>query len=217
VRVSTNGGAAFAAVAPLSADSTTNGPPPAVAIGDGVIYVVYFLDDSHIDMRRSLDNGVTWQAAVQLASDAYPNDDTRAVTISASATHALFAYSAKSGSEKWVRYRRTTNQGAQWSTTTDLSSPSGFPSYHPVINLNSGIGRVTFFACGNANCTHSAAAYRQTSNGTSWTAAVTVSATGPNWADAEGVGYSGKVIVLYDAQHGTAFGDCGCDTYVRTK
>jgi len=219
IRVSTDGGASFGSTTDLAIESKVTGARPAVAVGNGVIYAVYFIDATHVDMRRSLDNGTTWTSAIELAADASPYDNTDAISLTASGTHAYLAYAATSGTSKWVRYRRTINKGATWTSAVDLSSPSGAGSYHPYIFLKSNVVRVVYFECTVSNCARNGAVvrYRQSSNGKTWTAPETVSTSGPIWADPYGVGYAGRVIVLYSAQHGTNPYTCACDVYIRTK
>jgi hypothetical protein len=215
VRVSTNGGISFGAATDL-ATLSADGAWPVIAVGNGVIYAAYFADDTHVNMRRSLDNGTTWEPAVELAADAY-SGNLKALSLTASARHAYLAYAAQGGGSKWVRYRRTINLGASWTPAADLSDPSGNKEYQPSIDLHSGVVRVVYVECLISTCNRSVVKYRESSDGTTWTPAETASLTTTRWAVPDGVGYAGQVIVLYTAQHGRSVYDCSCDLYVSTK
>jgi hypothetical protein len=216
IRISTDGGASFGSVTDLATVSTPYGPRPAVAVGNGVIYAAYFVDETHVNMRRSLDDGATWTPAIELAPDAI-HDYLVALSLTAARDHAYLAYATKSGVSEWVRYVRTIDKGATWTTAADLSSPSGHPSYHPVIDLDSGVVRIVYYECTVSNCSNAVVTYRQSSNGTTWTAPETASLTATSWADPTGVGYAGRVIVLYGADHGDSPDGCACDVYVSIK
>lgn len=218
IRVSSDGGASFGPLTDLSTVSTSYAPWPVVAVGDGVVYAAYGVDDTHVDMRRSLDNGATWAPAVELAADAWAQSNLLALSLTASGGLAYLAYAAQSGASEWVRYRRTTDKGASWTDVADLSSPSGNKSYKPWINLSTGVVRVVYIECSNTSCSRSVVKYRESSDGTTWTPPETASLNTPTtWADPWGVGFAGRVIVLYTAQHGRDVYTCACDLYVSTK
>lgn len=217
VRISNDGGATFGGVQTLATLSSGYFRPPMVAIGNGVIYVAYLATETSIELRRSLDGGANWTAAVQLASDVSYQQNIYAMSLTASRSHAYLAYSAENGSSRWVRYMRTIDKGSTWSPVADLSSPSGTASYKPVISLKGSVVRVAFTTCGNSSCTSSRVSYRQSSNGTTWTTVETASHSGPSWAEAKGVGYAGRIIVLYDAERYRSVYDYNSDVFVRTR
>jgi hypothetical protein len=215
IRISTDGGNSFGSAQTLATISSSYVRPPMVAIGKGVVYVAYLVNDTNIEFRRSLDRGTSWSLANQLASDASYGDNIYALSLTASGSKAYLAYAAESGPSRWVRYRATADKGNTWTPAADLSSPSGFPSYKPVISLKGNVMRAVFQQCGNNSCTNSTVSYRQ--SGANWGTMETVSPSGPSWAEPAGVGFAGRIIVLYDAEHGTNPYLADSDVYVRTR
>jgi hypothetical protein len=192
-RVSVDGGATFGRAKTIANVSSVHDAGfPAVAVGKGVIYVAYFTTDSRLRIKRSRDSGKTWSSASSIANNAV---SVYGASITAAGGQAYVAYTADDGSAVWARYRRTTDKGASWSTAANLSPRSGNASFMPVISLRGGVVRAAFGRC-DSPCDSAAVFYRQSSNGTSWTAAETV-ATGTFLAFPGGVGYAGSIVVLY--------------------
>jgi hypothetical protein len=193
IRVSTDGGASFAKAKTLATSSGMS--RLAVAVGKGAIYAAY-TDATGLRVRRSTNSGSTWSSARLIDSvDAGHFGDP---SITAVGGAAYVAYTALAGLDVWARYSRTTDKGATWTSPANLSPRSGPRSLQPSISLQGGVVRVVFGRDLDPDGLTGAAFYRQSSNGTSWTAAEMVSVptiTPTAWP--VGVGYSGKVIVLY--------------------
>ena len=219
VRVSTNDGASFGSEKTIASITSTYIQPPVVAIASGVIYVAYFVDPTTIELRRSLNNGVRWTRAQAIADDGYLDTNINAVSITAERSSAFIAYSAKSGADRWVRYTHTVDKGVSWEPLADLSPASDFPSDTPVIDLKDGIARAVYSICVRAGCSTGAfvGAYRESSDGTSWSAAEVASHSSALWAVPEGVGWAGRTLVLYAADHYASPYVSDADMYVRSK
>jgi hypothetical protein len=193
IRVSTDGGASFAKAKTLATSSEPS--RLAVAVGKGVIYAAY-TDATGLRVRRSTDSGSTWSSARLIDSVDAGHFGNPSITAVGGA--AYVAYTALAGPDVWVRYSRTTDKGATWTSPVNLSPRNGPRSLQPSISLQGGVVRVVFGRDLDPDGFTGAAFYRQSSNGTSWTAAEMVSVptiTPKAWPT--GVGYAGKVIVLY--------------------
>jgi hypothetical protein len=186
VRISTNGGTSFSNAKILSAA----GYFPQVAVGTGIVYVAWVTDSSNgnfkLHVRTTTNGGTTWSTSSTPVSNAFDNS----FSITAAANHAYLAYTVATG----ISYKRTLNNGGSWSSAMKLSAASG--SWFPVITLQNGILRAIYGVITSTPDVHETDYYRQSSNGTSWTTPKPI----PNSNTPLGVGYSGKIIVLYGAQ-----------------
>lgn len=158
-----------------------------VAIGGCVVYVAYPDEtyprlDFPIVVRRSLDAGASWTGPQLIAK----TDLSATFSIAAAGDKAYVAWTARVHST-WIRYRRTTNRGATWSSGMDLTSRSG-NAREPVISLRSGVVRLAY-----AKSLDSGVRYRASADGATWTRAQTVSNSGTPL----GVGFAGNAIVIY--------------------
>ena len=217
VRVSGNGGTSFDAPTTLASISADWMRPPAVAVGGGVIYVAYFINDTNVRLRRSLDGGVTWKPPVTVSNNGSVAMNIVALSAVAAGDRAYVAFTVENAGQTWTRYRRTANSGASWSSPIDLSVPSANPSLIPELALKAGVLHAAFEQCGDPSCATSAVYYRSSANGTTWSAAEKVSHNGPEWAYPGGVGFAGRIIVPYSADNGGTdpFGP-NSDVFVRT-
>jgi hypothetical protein len=204
VRVSTNGGASFGKTKTLA----TSARGSTVAAGKGVIYVAYSKQNGSVQLRRSRDSGGSWTPATTITRNG------EGAQLTASGAHAYIGY-AQGSAASWVRYRRSTNKGATWTSPVNLSSSTGRPSYSLHMSLKSGVVRAAFERCLDAACDTSGVFYRQSSNGTSWTAAEKVSTDAGRDAHPAGVGFAGRIIVLYGIHVGLD-GYLDPNVYVRT-
>jgi hypothetical protein len=189
VRVSTDGGVSFGAVKTFSANLNFAYESIAVAAGAGVVYVGYAATDTKLVSRRSTDGGASWGAAIT-ATNAYVGQD--AVSLVADGTHAYFGYSRKNpnvAGAGTVRYRRTTNSGASWSSEKMLAS-STWNTGSPSLFLQNSVLRAVYH---RHRSTGFSVYYQQSGNGTSWSSAESVDTSGC----CPYVTYAGKIIVLF--------------------
>jgi hypothetical protein len=201
-RVSTNGGSSFGSARTLATISADYVRLPVVAVGNGVVYAAYFIDNRQIRMRRSLDGGVTWKTATTVANNGSLRETIDALALTAEGSAAYVGYAFKNSSGIGIRYRRTTDKGATWSAAANLAAPSNKPRYGPKLSLRDGVVRASFARCTTSKCAGSAVFYRQSTNGTSWSAADKASHNAADWANPAGVGYAGRVILLYTGDNG---------------
>jgi hypothetical protein len=195
VRVSKNGGSSFAAAKKLASTPQAWEPlRPAVAVGKGVIYVAYFLDETRLRVRRSVDSGATWSAATKIADNATVYGWAE---LTASGSQAYVAYTAENATAIWVRARRTANKGSSWASATNLSPSTDNTSIYPVISLAGGVARAAFTRCLDVECMTAGVFYRQSSDGTSWSAVEPVPTGTAPVALADGIGYAGRIVVLF--------------------
>jgi hypothetical protein len=80
----------------------------------------------------------------------------------------------------------------------NLSPPSARENWGASLSVRDGTVRAVFERCLDLDCNRSGVFYRQSSNGTSWTAAERVSTTARDYAWPAGVGFAGRIIVLYN-------------------
>jgi hypothetical protein len=194
VRVSKDGGSSFATAKKLASTASWNPLRPAVAVGKGVIYVAYFLDETTLRVRRSVDSGATWTTATKIADNAAAYGWAE---LTAAGSQAYVAYTAENTSTMWVRARRTADKGSSWASATNLSPSTANMSLFPVISLAGGVARAAFTRCLDVECITLGVFYRQSSNGTSWSAVEPVpTGTAPD-ALADGIGYAGRIVVLF--------------------
>jgi hypothetical protein len=193
IRVSTNGGATFAArQVVLGAVGARN---HAVAVGDGVIYVAYGTWKNGIWLRRSLDDGASWSSATKLTAG---KTGRRGITLTAEGSAAYLGFARKTTEYTggWTpSFRRTLDKGASWSGQIHLAMPST-NAQPPVIALQGGIARAAFARCQKRGC-ELRVFYRQSPDGLDWTPSERVSPAGS--ATPFGVGYTGgKIVIGYD-------------------
>jgi hypothetical protein len=193
VRVSGDGGTSFGSAVILSTRSRLIGH--AVAIGRGVIYVAYHEGNSLL-LKRSLDSGTTWSAPTAIA-----DESAGWLTITAAGTHAYVASTVINTYPNWwkVVYRRTTDSGVTWSPLMDLS-PAAWTGYGAHIALQRGIVRAVFQRClpVESGCVDTRTYYRQSSDGTSWTALEEIPPEDLGGSPV-GIAFADKVLVLYAA------------------
>lgn len=207
VRVSTDGGASFGPATVIATAGEESGVD--VAIGKGVIYVAYVVGSGTLRVKRSLDSGDTWSAA-RTMTNRFLGDR---LSLTASGSHAYISYTIPNSGFNFskIRYRRTTDEGANWSKPGNLS-PGNWTSYAGDIDLKGGVVRATFVRCTTEFdiCVDNRVFYRQSSDGINWTTPERVSPKSVFDAWEPRVAFAGKILVLYAADT-----DSGTDVYVR--
>jgi hypothetical protein len=190
-RVSTNAGTSFSPATTVA----TRGFFPRVAVGDGVVYVLYSHGDyDTIRVARSVDDGATWGRRTN-----FGRYGSTSYSITAEGSDAFVAYETSNADTFWaVRYRATSDRGTTWSAARDLL-PDSWSGYNGQLSLRAGVLRATFVRCHDSFdvCSDTGRIfYRQTSDGVHWTGAQRVSPKSL-YAESLGVGFSGTPIVLY--------------------
>jgi hypothetical protein len=165
VRVSTDSGASFAAADILSGSGGEMGL--AVAIGDGVIYAAYSVGYERLRLKRSLNNGMSWSDAARITNNLW--DD--GFSLTAEGAHAYIAYTGPNDFPNFsqVRYRRTLDGGAHWSSTMPLASRDWTTS-DPDLGLAGGVLHAVFALCAADidYCAGYWAIYRRSTDGVTW-------------------------------------------------
>jgi hypothetical protein len=207
VRVSTDGGLNFGSRRILASNGWHAGDPtfpggeytPVVAIGNGIIHVVYYFDGTTLRYRNSSTEGVAWSAIKTMTTSA-----DLAMDMAAAGDAVLIGYTylyndpISHTTKVQVVYRRSADAGATWYAKLALAPAGGNETYGPVVSQRGGTWRVVF---ARINATHDGAVviYRESADAVTWTAASSVSPTSQGWGLPEGVGYAGAPIVLWQA------------------
>ncbi len=207
--VSTDGGLSFGEAFTVASGA---GHGPAVAVGDGVVYVAY-TEDVQLLVRRSLDGGSTWTAPDSLGK-VVPDTfwGPAFASIAADGANAYIAYDVETQPNSFIRYRQTTNSGQTWSKPVNLSPPSDHRLYSelPVITQQGGTihvayGRCNFWfegACDLGTQWSSELVYRHSNNGIAWSRGETVVDGFPGRVLPVGLGVAGRVMAFYSLEFG---------------
>jgi len=195
VRVSTNGGSSFSA---RRAIATTGFQPgvgssnfdleafPDVAISVGVINVAYRTTNREVRLRRSIDNGASWQPAQTILTNARGAID---LASTQGGYEVLIGYSVFSArGDAYVAIRRSTDRGRSgtWEAPILLSPRLGPAEGDPVLSNRAGLWRVAYTRCNNLQCSNQSVVFRQSGNGLVWSSPEQV--TGSAFPDAKAVG-----------------------------
>jgi len=192
-RVSTNGGVSFLPGTTIA----QRGFFPRVAVGNGVIYVLYAAGEyDFVRVVRSLNNGASWGAAFTagVADSVY-------YSITAEESRAYIAYESTTEDTFWgLDYRGTDDKGSSWTQARSLL-PASWSGYDPMLSLHHGVLRATFVPCHDSGdyCDDSGRmVYRQSHDGLHWSKPEYISPKGL-YPEPRGIWFAGKPIVLYEA------------------
>ncbi len=207
-RVSTNNGASFAAPDLLTGKGEESGL--AAAVGDGVIYAAYSVGFDRLRIRRSLDNGATWEPASVVTNEMWDFG----FSLTAEGDHAYIAYTGPNDFPQFgqVKYRRTINGGATWQSQRNLASGS-WSTHDPDLGLAGGVLHAAFTRCTPEFdiCEKDRIFYRRSTTGTSWGTPHRVSPRSFFFAFSPAVG-SHRAVVTFIGEH-----EDGLDAYARTR
>jgi hypothetical protein len=131
-RRSTDGGATFSGIVNLS-NTPGDSKSPAIALSGNRVYIVWFDSDDtdngeEILYRRSTDGGATFGSTFNLSNNA---GGSLSPAISASGNRVYVVWSDNTPGNSVVFYRRSTDGGATFGSTRNLSNPadgSGSPA-----------------------------------------------------------------------------------------
>ncbi len=193
VRVSSDGGQSFSGADLLA----SAGGRPALAIGEEVIYAAYSVGDNKLRIKRSLNDGATWSTPVTITSD---TDTLEEWSITAEGSHAYVGYMSATDYYD-LRYRRTTDRGASWSSEMSLSPPE-WEVYGPQISLEGGVLRATFSrqTVIQDMVFEGPVFFSRSADGLNWSTPSRVSPKSMLGAYAAGVTHAGSTIVLYSGE-----------------
>jgi hypothetical protein len=193
VRVSHDGGATFDSKRALWSGHYDYNPGFSVAVGNGVIYAGVGLPGEGILVRKSVD-GSSWSASRRLAK---PGSGTLGFQLVAEGQQVYLGYTkpTATGSAPWVR--RSINGGATWSTGVKIASANEALAW-PVMNLKDGVLRVVYGrTVTTSNPATTEVFYKQSTDGTAWTAPTSVSTAPPHYSIPIGVAHGDHTVVAY--------------------
>jgi hypothetical protein len=148
-RVSSNGGRTFGAKQAL--DEVDTGASPKVAVGlDGKVHVVYNRGFFNLWYQSSGDAGQHWTAPRRVARDI---ELTSIPAIAAAGQTVIIGYTQLvDGPDRWVKYRRSTDNGASWELPKQLATRDAKNTLQPVFSVRNGRWRAAFMQCQTAIC-----------------------------------------------------------------
>jgi hypothetical protein len=193
VRVSHDSGSTFDPKTALWTVPTANYRGFSVAVGDGVMYAGFGTATDPVRMRSSLD-GVHWSPSTSLTN---VGSGALGFQLVAEDQQVYLGYAkpTSTGSTPWVR--RSTNGGVTWSPGVKIA-PENSALDWPHMNLAGGVLRVIY---GRNVTTNEPATtevfYQESSNGSTWTAPVSVSTTPPHYSIPIGVAHGDHTVVAY--------------------
>jgi hypothetical protein len=200
VRRSGDGGTTWSTAALLT--TTTNHPYgdaffdafPDVAAGTGIFYIAYYATSASLRVKRSTNGGATWTTATTIAT----NGSGWLPDVAAAGSSAVVGYAVPTSTAQYAAIRRTADKGATWKTVVKLTPTTAAVAFQPVVAYGGSAWRVLYERCLTTSCASSAVYYRGSTTGTTWTAAQKVSTTTRPYATPTGLGYSTRVIAMYD-------------------
>ena len=170
-RVSSNGGNTFGAAQALNEVSSPAFPRVAIGL-DGRIHVVYQdglvpSGASETWYQRSRDARQQWTAPQRLATS------TEGSTIAAAGRVVLIGYQrlvmVANRPERWVKYRRSIDNGATWESPKQLATKEGQNTVQPVFSVRNGRWRAIFVRCQTFICDQATIRLRSSiDKGVSW-------------------------------------------------
>jgi hypothetical protein len=195
VRVSTDGGLSFGAARLIATEGEENDTD--LAIANGAIVAAYGLTGNRVRIRRSVDQGVTWQPPVAITGNAGFGD----LSLAAAGKEVVIGFTGSNptaGEFSQVRYRRSTDRGASWAKVRPLA-PADMTTSNPDLSVKGGIIRAVFERCTTEFdiCVNARILYRQSADGRTWTAPERVSPASIGEGIDGAVTYAGAIVVVY--------------------
>lgn len=175
-RRSTDNGATWKAVVNLSTNPGIS-ILPQIAVSGSNVYVVWTQLNSDITLgdifiRKSTDNGATWGSKVKLSVSPYVGTNLEAATriaVSGANVHVVWANDALQ-----ILERRSTDNGATWKPTVNLSNTTGL-AHEPSVAVSGSNVYVAWMEEGHDNS--DVFVRRSTDNGSTWKSKVNLSNT----------------------------------------
>jgi hypothetical protein len=134
LRRSTDEGATWKSKVNLSNAPDYSDEFPKMAVSGSNVYVVWFgseevfTGDSDIFLRRSTDKGATWKPVVQLSN----TGNAQSLHVAGSGSNVYVAWKDRetsSSTNSDIFFRRSTDNGASWKSTVNLSNNDGESNY----------------------------------------------------------------------------------------
>ncbi len=188
VRVSDDGGATFGA---KTSWHTSDTDWSAVAVGNGVVYVLHLNGQGSPVVRRSNDRGETWTKILPLPDISAPYY----ASIAAAGNNVFVTYVGGDDYED-VLVQRSSDKGSAWSQPDSVVSNLSAP-YEPKVTIDGGVMRMIY-------TTDDGLYYTESHDGQSWSDPDFV--TRRKWGGY--VGFAGRPIVVYEGRQ---------DIFVRTR
>jgi hypothetical protein len=200
VRVSSDGGLTFGnatAIASTSLAFSSGHDGRAVpVIGSQFAAIAYSSSPTTIRLRRTTDWGATWSTPATITS----KGSWQGPGAIAAGSTVLVGYATQASDDSATVYRRSTNKAASWGGVITLAPMSSLPAFAPVFGYAGGKWRVAYERCTTNACVASRIRYAESSNGSTWSAAETVSSGGEAvYVTPIGIARTSRTLVAYTA------------------
>jgi hypothetical protein len=147
---------------------------PALAVGDGVVYLVWMGSRSAIKLRRSLDGGATWAPAITLETHARGSKTVR-IAASGRAALVVFMYDDGQG-PSYTATVATSDAGATWTTRAKVSTGTT-PALSGDVIFKAAKWRIAYLQCGDDSCSWTDVWYRDSLDRKTWSRPAVINST----------------------------------------
>jgi len=197
-RGSVDNGATWGPKVKLSSSGDNVGVLAQITASGSNVFVAWSESNDEIFLRRSTDNGATWKPAVNLSNASGPSTDPQ---ITASGSNVYVVWQDFVPSNYDILFKRSTDNGATWKPTVNLSNNAG-DSYLPQIAAVNSNVIVTWkdSTPGNADILFK----RSTNNGASWKSTFNLSKNFGDSAYPQIAAFGSSVFVVWQ-QDNTPF------------
>jgi len=175
---------------------------PHVAASGSTVYVVWSEETSgktntDIFFRRSLDNGSTWQSALQLTDNTGQSENP---AIAASGANVYVAWEGIISGNEEIYFRMSADSGSTWNSSKRMTNNTGFSRVPSIAASGANVGAVWFDSTpGNAEIYFR----RSADNGSTWqTSKRLTNNSGSSCRPAIAAGGSNIYVAWYDSTPG---------------
>ncbi|HEV8386821.1 MAG TPA: sialidase family protein [Nitrososphaera sp.] len=177
-RRSTDNGATWEPKISLSFNGMVGSSTPRVTSSGSNVYVVWDQGDpyqSDIYFRRSTDNGATWKLILNLSNNKHSYDEK--ISVSGSNVHVVWSKEIPGSSVFEIFFRRSTDGGATWKASVNLSNNPG-PSRYSEIAVSGSNIYVVWYQQSATSSSDDIFFRRSIDNGATWKPFVNISSSG---------------------------------------